>query len=376
MTFTYETRVSKRDGSITYTKLVHLGFDPKTGKRRQMRISASSVKELRRRWLDTQQKVHSGTYVEPTTEMTADYLTRWLAAIKPTIRPASYDRYRRVVEKQITPALGRIPLAKLTPLQVQDWYAALIAAGRSTTTVSLYHGILHRALDQAVKWGMLTRNVCDAVDAPRPNNPEMRTWTAEQARVFLAATADDELAAFWRLALYTGMRRGELLALRWADVDFERGTLSVRRTLTRGESGLVFGEPKSSAGRRSVAIPEPVVATLRTHRARQAERRLKAGPAWQDHDLVFERGDGTVLHPNVVTHTFPRLARRHGLPVIRLHDLRHTAATLMLANGEHPRIVQERLGHSDVSMTLNRYSHVTESMQRDAADRLARLLGS
>ena len=145
----------------------------------------------------------------------------------------------------------------------------------------------------------------------------------------------------------------------------------------------MFGEPKSAAGRRSVAIPPAVVASLRAHRARQAERRLRLGPAWQDHDLIFERGYRTVLHSNNVTHAFPRLVKGlndtlpadEQLPVIRLHDLRHTAATLMLANGEHPRIVQERLGHSDVAMTLNRYSHVTETMQRDAADRLAKLLG-
>jgi integrase len=172
------------------------------------------------------------------------------------------------------------------------------------------------------------------------------------------------------------MRRGEQLALRWADTDLERGTLAVRRNLARGADGLVFGEPKTKAGRRSITIPAPVVAALRAHRAKQNERRLQLGADWQDHDLVFDRGDGTVLHPNVVTKAFARHARRLGLPPIRLHDLRHTAATLMLANGEHPRIVQERLGHSDVSMTLGRYSHVTETMQREAADRLAALLGS
>lgn len=381
MTFSYETRTNK-DGSTTYTKLVTVGVDPITGKRRQQRISASTVKELRREWLNLQQKVHSGTYVEPTKATTAEYLEQWLPAIKATIRPASYDRYKRVVTKQIIPALGTVPLAKLTPLQVQDWYAKLLASGRSATTVKLYHGILHRALDQAIKWQMLTRNVCDAVDVPRRTTPEMKTWTAAQARAFLQATASDELAAYWQLALYTGMRRGEMLALRWADVDFERGVVSVRRTLTRGEDGLVFGEPKSAAGRRSVAIPAAVVASLRAHRVKQLERRLALAAIWQDNDLIFERGDGTVLHSNNVTHAFPRLVRQlnatrpkdEQLPIIRLHDLRHTAATLMLANGEHPRIVQERLGHSDVSMTLNRYSHVTETMQRDAADRLARVL--
>jgi integrase len=210
------------------------------------------------------------------------------------------------------------------------------------------------------------------------------TWTAEQALTFLAFTASDDLSAFWQLALYFGMRRGEMLTLPWADVDFERGAISVRRTLTRGEDGLMFGEPKSAAGRRSVAIPPALVASLGAHRARQAERRPRLGPAWQDHDLIFERGDGTVLHSNNVTHAFPRLVKGlnntipadEQLPVIRLHDLRHTTATLMLANREHPEFVQERLGHFGISMTLNRYSHVTMDMQREAADRLERLLAT
>jgi integrase len=210
----------------------------------------------------------------------------------------------------------------------------------------------------------------------------MQTWTTEQARSFLSVVSDDDLAAFWYLALYTGMRRGEMLALRWSDVDFQRGQLAVRRTLSRGEEGLVISEPKTKAGRRSIALPEPVIVALRAHRSQQLKRRLALGADWIDLDLVFDRGDGTIMHSNNVTHAFPRIVRRvnstlpqdRQLPAIRLHDLRHTAATLMLANGEHPKIVQERLGHADISMTLNRYSHVTTDMQRDASDRLAKLL--
>jgi integrase len=155
-----------------------------------------------------------------------------------------------------------------------------------------------------------------------------------------------------------------------------RGTLAVRRTLSRGPDGMAFEEPKTAARRRSIALPAPCLAALRSHRTAQAERRLQLGPAWQGSDLVFDHGDGMILHPNVVGAAFRRWMARLGLPRIRFHDLRHTAATPMLANGEHPKIVQERLGHSDISMTLNRYSHVSMDMQRAAAERLAALLGS
>jgi len=166
----------------------------------------------------------------------------------------------------------------------------------------------------------------------------------------------------------------ELLELRWDDIDLERGTVAIRRTLTRGVNGLTYGEPKSKAGRRSIALPDVCVSALRTHRIGQLERRLQFDAAWQDTGLVFDRGDGSMLHPNTMSKTYHRLIVKAGLPRIRFHDLRHTAATLMLANGEHPKIVQERPGHSDISMTLNRYSHVTMDMQRDASDRLAKLL--
>lgn len=267
MTFSYETRTAK-DGTTTYSKTVNLDRDPVTGKRRQTRLSAKSVKELRRQWIELQSQRQRGDYVEPTKATVAEYLPNWLDAIKATIRPASHDRYARICRGQIIPALGSVPLAKLTPLHVQDWYAGLLTGGRAPATVALYHSVLHRALAQAVKWHMLARNVCDAVDAPREDNPEMQTWTAAQARDFLAATADDPLAAIWQLAIYTGMRRGEMLALRWADVDLERGQLAVRRNLTRGADGLVFGEPKTNAGRRSVALQAPVVVALRAQRAR------------------------------------------------------------------------------------------------------------
>lgn len=319
--------------------------------------------------------MQTGSYIEPSTVTLAEYLECWLEAAAPTVKPNTIDRYRRIAERKINPVLGSIPLNKLSPLAIQDFYAGLLTGGLSPSTVALYHGVLHHALDQAVKRRLIPHNPANAVDAPRPNPPEMQTWTAEQARAFLVATADDELAALYSLAMHTGMRRGELLGLKWGDIDLARGTLAVRRTLSRGPDGMAFGEPKTTAGKRSIALPASCVTALRSRRAAQAGRRLQLGPAWQDGDYVFDREQRTVLHPNSAGRAFQRHIARLGLPRIRFHDLRHTAATLMLANGEHPKIVQERLGHSDISMTLNRYSHVSMDMQREAADRLAALLG-
>lgn len=370
--------IQKRTGKrgVSWYVVLDLPSDPLTGKRRQKRLSAPTRKELEAKVAETLHKVNTGTYIEASTQPLADFLTAWLERIESTVRPATHDRYRRIVERQIGPALGSIQLGKLTPGHVQDFYSDRLKAGLSQTTVALYHGVLHRALEDAVKRQEALRNVCDAVTAPRPNSPEMTTWTAAEVRTFLQASADDDLAALWRLALMTGMRRGELLALRWQDVNLDAGMLSVRRTVSRGKDGIVFGEPKTAKGKRRIELDSGCVEALRAHRKEQLKRRLMFGPAWEDTDLVFERGTGEVLHPNVLGSRFQTLVKAVGLPRIRLHDLRHTAATLMLENGAHPKIVQERLGHSDISMTLNRYSHVMPGMQRDVADRLAAAIGA
>ena len=360
----------------TWTAVVEAGRDPVSGRRKQLKKTFRTRAEAVNWRTKTLHELNTGAYIEAAKDALDVYLSNWLITIRPTVKPATYERYRQIVSGHLIPVLGAVPLAKLSPVHIQQLYASKLAEGLSPSTVSIYYQVLHRALEQAVKWQMLYRNPCDGVDAPRPVDMEMKTWNAEQVRAFLVGSSEDSLCALWRLAVTTGMRRGEMLALRWADVDLDRGEIYVRRTLTRGEHGLMFGEPKSAKGKRSIAITQSSVAELQKHCRRQAERRLQVGPLWDDTDLVFERGNGRVLHGNVVGNRFRNLTKKLGLPRIRFHDLRHTAATLMLANGEHPKIVQERLGHSDISMTLNKYSHVTMGMQRDAADRLDAMLGS
>lgn len=307
---------------------------------------------------------------------TGQYLTRWVESINQNVRPSTQRRYSDLIRKHIEPEIGRVQLAKLSALDIQRLYADRLDAGLSPTTVELLHCILHGALKQAVRWGLITRNVVEMVDAPRRKTPEYITWDQQQASAFLAVADKDDLAALWRLALHTGMRRGEILGLLWADLDLARGALSVKRTLSRGPgNSFEVGQPKTKHGRRQIELPKSVVQALQKHRKRQVEERLQLGSDYQDGGLVFADALGGPVHPNTLRRHFIRLIKVAGVPMIRFHDLRHTSATLMLSGGEHPKIVSEMLGHANIGITLDRYSHVTPSMQRNAVDRLDDMLG-
>jgi integrase len=319
----------------------------------------------------------TGAYIESTRETVGAYLVRWLEATEATVRPATVARYQAQITNHLIPAFGSLGVTRLTPAHIQTFYATKLRAGLSPTTVRLFHMLLHRALDQAVKWRLIPYNPCDAVEPPRKARPVMQTWNAASVRTILTGSDAHPLGALFRLALMTGMRKGELLALRWQEIDLERGTLAVRRSLTRDrDDRWIIGEPKTAAGRRAIALPASCVAALKRHQRRQTERMMKHRDVWHADGLVFDRGDGALLHPNVADQQFQREANRLTLPRIRFHDMRHTAATLMLAEGVHPKIVCERLGHSSIAMTLDRYSHVSIDMQRDAADRLDAALGA
>ena len=352
---------------------VDLPPDPVTGKRRQRRFNARTKQAAEEQAAKILASISAGGFAEADAEKitVAEYLDRWLVSVKESVRPSTQKRYSDIVRKHIVSQVGRTQLAKLTPLDVQRLYADRLGIGLSTTTVALIHNILHKALKQAVRWGLLTRNVTEAVDPPREATLEYVTWNEWQVAHFLDIVQEDELSALWRLALLTGMRRGEILGLKWADIDLSRGVLSVKRTLSRGDAGkYTFNPPKTAAGRRSIALPQSLVQSLHKHRVKQLEMIMAHRLTHQDQDLVFANEIGEPISPSTLEYRFKRLTERAGLPKIRFHDIRHSAATIMLASNIHPKVVQERLGHSDVSMTLNRYSHVTMDMQRDAADRL------
>ncbi|HEY7343295.1 MAG TPA: tyrosine-type recombinase/integrase [Ktedonobacterales bacterium] len=304
------------------------------------------------------------------------YLPSWLES-KKRLEPSTRIRYRIFVERTLIPELGRVQLAKLTPQHLQRLYAKKLDDGWSPTTVNHLHTVLHGALEQAVRWGLIARNVSDLVDAPRIQRKEMRFWTPEQARTFLAAVAGDRLEALFRLALDTGMREGELFGLRWRDVDIEGGALYVQTALkVQEEGGRALGRPKTEYSRRKIEFGEGTADALRAHRKRQNEERLALGAAWVDHDIVFANTLGGGLAPNNMTrrHFLPAI-KRAGVPIIRPHDMRHTAATLMLLGGVPVKVVSERLGHASPDITLRLYAHVLPGMQKDAAAVMDRLLG-
>lgn len=364
------TKVAGKTGT-SWAGVVDLPPDPVTGKRRQKRVTAKTRRECEEKIRALLDQVDDGEAVGHERLTLAEFAAQWLEAVEPSLRPSTFRRYADMLRVHILPQLGTRQLAKLTPSDLQRFYANRLASGLSSTTVHHLHVMLHRVLKQAERWGVVSRNVGSMVDAPRRTFPEITTWNLEQVNRFFAVSDKHEFGALWRLALLTGMRRGELLGLKWEDLDLDRGTLAVRRTLSRGKEGRwELGQPKTAAGRRSIALPASCVTSLRKHRARQNAERLRLGELWEDHGLVFTNRTGNMLHVNSLAHAFGKLTAASGLPVIRFHDLRHTSATLLLAQGVHPKIVQERLGHADITMTLNRYSHVTPDMQRRAADTL------
>jgi integrase len=308
------------------------------------------------------------------------YLTNWLEGARPTLKPRTWDRYEEQVRLHLIPQLGRRSLARLAPEDVQRAYSALLASGLSPATVKRSHATLHRALEQAVRWRKLPTNVAGLVTPPRVAHREMTVLTTEQARRLVAAVADDPLESLYVVAVTAGLRQGELLALRWSDIDFVGGSVAVTASLVRvygarnieraeGEprSHLVSAEPKTARSRRRVELTVIALEALRRRRLLCLQDRVAAANLWQDRDLVFCNATGGYLHAARLTSQFTALLRRSNLPRIRFHDLRHTAATLMLAQGVHPKVASEMLGHATVAVTLDLYSHVTQTIQRDAA---------
>lgn len=314
-------------------------------------------------------------YVAPDKTTVADYLRgQWLPVVQTRLRPGTWVEYRRKTETHLIPAIGQVPLQQLTTAMLNALYQHLLAGGVGPRTVQYVHATIRKALNDAVRWGLMVRNPALYAAAPTSRRVELRTWTAGELHRFLTSVRGDRLYAAWQLAALTGMRRGEILGMRWADLDLDAGWLSVRQTLVVVDNHPQVSEPKTARGRRRIALDRGSIAALRAHHKAQAAERLAAGPGWSDNDLVFSRQDGAPLHPEHVRRQFDRHVTHAGLPRIRFHDLRHTHATLALQAGVHPKIVSERLGHSTVAMTLDVYSHAIPAIQQGAAATVADLI--
>lgn len=321
----------------------------------------------------------SGLVFDAGKQTVSEFLDRWLVdSVRDNVKARTLSNYRLQVRAHIAPTIGRVKLKNLSPAHVQGLYRSKLDAGLSPSSVRYIHAVLHRALKQAVRWGLIQRNVTEAVDIPKLIREEVAALSPEQARTFLETARGDRFEALYQLAIRTGLRRGELLGLRWADVDLEAGTLRIVRQLQRlrdqtdaqGKTvtRIAFTAPKSGKGRQ-IRLTAPAVESLRAHRTRQAEEKLRAGSLYEDQSLMFATEVGTPLEPsNIDRRSFKPLLRRAGLPEIRFHDLRHTCATLLLSGNTPPKVVQEVLGHADIALTLNTYSHVMPDMQERAGE--------
>ena len=326
-------------------------------------------------WLQNMRnQINSGLTLEGAQKTLSEFLEQWLGSIRASVKPKTITQYRQIVHMHILPLLGGIKLKDLRPDQIQALYNQKLDTGTSARTVLLIHAVLHRSLKQAFKWGSIVRNPADAVTRPKIVRKEMKTLSDTQVRTLILAASGTRYEAIFWLAVTTGMRQGELLGLRWSDLDWQSQKLHVQRQLQRTKDGLVFSGPKSAAGRRVIMLGEETIKKLRAHLGVLSQERQAAGEQWQENDLIFPSTIGTPWDPRNLFRIFKQFLKKAGLPDIRFHDLRHTAATLMLQQNVNPKVVQERLGHSDITLTLNTYSHVLPSMQEDAAEKLDQLL--
>jgi|SRR6516164_615670 len=352
-----------------------LDLNDSTGPRRRKWHSFKGTKrEAQKECARLIAAMSAGTYIVPSKATLAAYLEIWLADIRSRVSPKTHLRYSELARKNIVPLLGDTLLKDLQPAAISHAYARLLESGHrrggglSAGTVRHVHRLLKQALAQAVRWGgdwAINRNPCDAVKPPKAAQAKMQVYDVTQTVDLLEAIRGARLFPSVLLAVLCGLRRGEIAALQWGQVDLNAGSISIVQSAEQTKTTVRYKEPKTGRA-RTVALSPMIVEELRAHRLRQAEELLRLGIRPTDETFVVSREDGLPLQPQTLTHEWKRLVAKTGLPRIRLHDLRHSHATAMLATGVHPKIASERLGHSKVGITLDLYSHVLPGMQEDA----------
>ncbi|MCW5829294.1 MAG: site-specific integrase [Deltaproteobacteria bacterium] len=369
-------RRGKGEGSIVerrpgqWLAVLTVGIDA-NGRRRRKYVYGTTKKAVQDKLLALRSDAARGLIVATDRMTIAEFLRRWLKdSAKLRLRPTSYDRFEWFVEKQILPRIGGVQLTALTPAHVQALYASMIRDKKSARACQHVHVILHSALNEALRWGLVSRNVCDAVRRPRHVSKPIQPLDKEQVQKFLKHTRGKRLEALMILALTTGLRQGELLALDWKDLDLAAGTVSVRKTLVEIKGEFSIGEPKTAQSNRQVRLPEIAVQVLKVHKEKMLAEGNISAPVFCDSD------GGYIRKSNLLRRDFRGILKAAKLPMIRFHDLRHTFATLSIAEGVPIKVIQEALGHSSVTLTLGTYSHVLPSMQEEAVTKLNRLFGT
>ena len=365
-------------GKNTYLVRVYMGLDANGKRKYHNKTIHGNKKDAERYRNKVAREKDLGTFVEPTKEALAGFLDNWLEqVVKARVRERTYNDYSDKVRLYIKPSLGDYKLQQIDPEKINALYNKMLEDGLSARSVRFTHTVLRNALEQAVKWGKLYRNPADLVDLPRQNKKEMKALSPEQAGRFLEATIYSPHKALFSLLISSGVRPGEALGLKWDDVDFENKRIIVRRALSSvSGGGWKLEEPKTSRSRRTIPLPLTTMKDLREHEKDQAAEKLKSEPGkYNDQGFVFAYKNGEPLTlRNLTRRHFKPLLEKAGLPDIRLYDLRHTCATLLLSAGENPKVVSERLGHASVTLTLDTYSHVLPDMQESAASKLENML--
>lgn len=373
--------------------VVYDGVNPETGNYRRRWVPAGTRRgDAEKLLADLVKRSHQGETVVSEKLTLAQYLTtKWLPVQETRLRTSTYDSYRRNIELHVIPALGQRQLDQLTVEDIDLFYARLLKNGRkkkspgekgearglSPKSVHNIHVMLNKALGDAARKGTVIRNVVALADAPSlqaRKRPEIKAWDISQLVAFLDAISPHRMAPAFHFAAHTGMRRGEILGLRWRDLDLDAGRVSVRQALVSVAYEVSISDVKTGTSRRTIDIDTGVVQVLQDWWKTRTEERDGSEPT--EHDLVFVKGDGTSMHPDIFSQLFDRTVAKIDVPAISLHDLRHTHATLLLKAGVHVKVVSERLGHANVAFTMNVYQHVLPGMQAEAADTFALLIHS
>src|SRR5688572_4662911 len=359
------------EGSITRRKdglyMARYTVETVTGAKRKT-VYAKTRKEVSEKLTVAMADASKGITAGGGPKTVGAFLTSWLEnSVRGSVRKCTYDRNESLCRVHLIPSLGRKKLKTLSAADVAGFYRSRLDSGRSAASVHKMHETLHKALNLAVRWGYITKNPADDVDAPRVHTEEVHPLTRDEARTLLKVVRGDRLEALYVVALHTGLRQGELLALRWEDVDIEGKTLIVRRTITKDGGKLLIGPTKTAKGRRTVKLTRDAAEALREHLTRQLEEIEGLGDYYQPGGLVFATTKGTLLNPtNLRKRSFAPLLARADLPHQTFHQLRHTAATILLLKHVNPKIVSEMLGHASIAITLDTYSHVLPNMQDSA----------
>jgi integrase len=365
--------IRKHGAGWQYT--VELEPDPATGKRRQKSKGGfKSKKECEQAMNKLMAELEKGDYFETSNMLLRDYLSYWLNNYASSnVAPSTLKRYKLSIS-DINAFIGNVPLSKLKPAHIQDLYSQLMSnKHQSKSTVLKTHRTFSISLKHAIKWQLINSNPCNNVQPPRPNAVTMKVWDMETSNKFISKIKNENIYIPVLIALHTGLREGEICALKWDDIDLEDKTLTVKHTLQRIYSELCLKEPKTKKSRRTIAMMDSTVSTLKQYKREQMIYKLALGEDYNNENYVCSWNDGRPFDPLYLSKKFAKLIKKYEFPVIRFHDLRHAHATMLLQQGVNPKIVSERLGHSTISITLDIYSHVLPNMQKEAVQKLEKL---